>query len=453
LPRQKTRLRVYGLHESDHTLVIEDANVWTPEGLRRRDILIQGSRISKVAKRIESQAETRINASRLLAIPGLVDVHVHLRDLELSGKEDFATGTAAAAAGGFTTVLDMPNTSPATDSADRLREKQALAIGKIHVNVGFHVAAVRSRESITDIAEGGAFSLKVYMPRPISPLDVRSDSELLAIMQASTRVGLPLTVHAEDADSFLENRPDDFLQMARARPPESEDRAVERLLKLQKQVGCPIHFCHVTLATSLQRIYACKSKIVTSEVTPHHLLLSEKSLISLGWKAWMVPPLRAEANRRSLYRATIRRHATLIASDHAPHTIKEKRVRPSESLPGVPGLETTLQLLLTQMNRGLLSLTRIVEMLATGPCRVFAIRGKGKIEPGAEADITLVDVKKKSMIDSTRFFSKAKYSPFDGIKTRGKVHSTIVGGNLVFAENQIVGGPGSGCVLKRNDHG
>ncbi len=419
-------------------------------GLRRQDILIQGSKISKVAKRIEPQAETRITASGLLAIPGLVDVHVHLRDLEIKRKEDFTTGTAAAAAGGFTTVLDMPNTRPATDSAKRLGEKQALATGKIHVNVGFHVAAVGSEQSINDIAEGGAFSLKLYMPRPISPLNMRSDPELLGIMRASLRVGLPLTVHAEDADSFLGNHANDFLQIARTRPPESEDKAVQHLLRLQEQSRCSLHFCHVTLATSLERINACKSEAVTSEVTPHHLLLSEKSLLSLGWKAWMVPPLRAEAVRRNLYRATMGGQASLIASDHAPHLIKEKRVQPSESPPGVPGLETTLQLLLTQMNKGLISLARIVEMLATTPSRVFGLSGKGKIEPGADADITLVDVKKKSKIDSTRFFSKAKYSPFDGIHTRGKVHSTIVRGNVVFDDDCIVRGPGSGSILKRN---
>ncbi|HZY93452.1 MAG TPA: dihydroorotase family protein [Candidatus Bathyarchaeia archaeon] len=450
MPLQKTRRRVYDHHESDNTLIVEDASVWTPQGLRRNDILIQGSRISKVAKRIESSAETRVKASGLLAIPGLVDAHVHLRDLELSRKEDFTTGTAAAAAGGFTTVLDMPNTMPATDSAERLREKQASATDKIHVNVGFHVAAVRSEQSINDIAEGGAFSLKLYMPRPISPLKMRSDPELLGIMHVSSRVGLPITVHAEDAERFLGNHADDFLQMARTRPPESEDKAVQHLLRLQEQSRCPVHFCHVTLASSLERINACKSEAVTSEVTPHHLLLSEKSLLPLRWKAWTVPPLRAEALRRGLYRATMRGQATLMASDHAPHLIKEKRVQPSESLPGVPGLETTLQLLLTQMNKGLFTLARIVEMLATSPCRVFGLRGKGKIEPGADADITLVDVKKKSKIDSTRFFSKAKYSPFDGIHTRGKVHSTIVRGNIVFEDDSIIRGPGSGSILKRN---
>ena len=447
------RPRVNCAHENDNSLIVEGANVWTPRGLLKRSILIRGSKISKVSKKITAQAETRINASHLLAIPGLVDVHVHLRDLKLSQKEDFTTGTAAAAAGGFTTVLDMPNTRPATDSASRLREKQAIAKNKIHVNVGFHVAAVKSRQPINDIAKAGAFSLKLYMPRPISPLNVRNDPELLGVMRALSRVRLPLTVHAEDADSFLGNHVDDFLQMARARPPESEDKAVQRLLNLQEQSGCQVHFCHLSLPTSLERINAFKSEGVTSEVTPHHLLLSEKSLLSLRWRAWMVPPLRAEATRRGLYHAAMRGQATLIASDHAPHMINEKKVRPSESMPGVPGLETTVQLLLTQMNRGLVSLRRIIEMLATNPCRVFRLDGKGKIEPGADADITLVDVKKQSKIDSSEFFSRAKYSPFDGIRTRGKVLSTIVGGNVVFDENCIVRGPGAGRILKRNDQG
>lgn len=342
----------------------------------------------------------------------------------------------------------MPNTIPVTDSAQRLREKQSASNGRVHVNIGFHVAAVRDSDQVRAIARAGAFSLKLYMPKPISPINIRNDDELLGMMRAASRADLPVSVHAEDPGFFDNATPKNFLAMAQMRGPESEARAIGLLLALQKVAGCKMHFCHLTLASSIEKISSVGMKHLSSEVTPHHILLSEQLLRKIHWKAWMVPPLRLEKTRRKLFDATMNGKATVIGSDHAPHRIKEKNRRPLESSPGVPGLETTLPLMLTLVKKRAITLNRIINLLCINPRKIFGL-GSKLLQSGVPADITLIDLKKKSRIDSATFFSKAKYSPFDGFRTQGAVHSTIVNGTVVYGQENIVTKPGSGVVLRR----
>ena len=400
-----------------------------------------------MARRIIDDGIETIDASGLKILPGLVDVHVHLRDMELSYKEDFATGTAAAAAGGFTTVLDMPNTLPPTDSASRLIEKQMVAARKSYVNVGFHAAAVSDSDEIEELASAGAFSLKLYLPNPIVPLDVENDQVIEKMMNVAGRVETPVTVHAEDLTAVRHSGAgESFERTAEARSPIVEARAVDRLLRIQKRTRCKVHYCHLTLRSSLLKINA--STRSTSEVTPHHLLLSKRALSSLGWKAWMVPPLRSEETRRNLLTSTLTGLASVVASDHAPHTVKEKEQSANKSPPGVPGLETTLPLMLTLVKRQQLNLALLVKLLCENPAGIFGFKSKAKLRKGSDGDLVLVDLKKKSRIDSSKFFSKAKFSPFDGFRTQGEVHTTVVGGKVVYREGEIVAKDGSGSVLK-----
>src|SRR3989442_8084378 len=183
LARSKKRTET-AVDLEDRSILVRDADIWNENGFTRGSILIENGRIKRIARRIMNNGVERSNASGLKALPGLIDVHVHLRDMELAYKEDFATGTAAAAAGGFTTVLDMPNTVPPTDSARRLIEKQKVAAQKTHVNVGFHAAAVSNSHEVESLASAGAFSLKLYMPKPIVAFDVEHDQAIQNIMRA-----------------------------------------------------------------------------------------------------------------------------------------------------------------------------------------------------------------------------------------------------------------------------
>ena len=431
------------------SLLIRDAHIWTENRTIRGSILIEKGRIQRIARKISVPAGEEILAKGLVALPGLVDAHVHLRDMRLAYKEDFTSGTSAAAAGGFTTVLDMPNTLPRTDSGQRLLEKARRASRNILVNTGFHVAAVGDRGVVKTMKMAGAFSIKLYLPKPIAPLDVCDDLTIVEILKAAKEASLPVTVHAEDAAQIEptgEIRT--FKELVGSRRGKAETSAVSRILRLQKQIGCRIHFCHITLPSSISTIGNLRLGGLSSEVTPHHALLSEDSVEKLGWKAWMVPPLRPRRVRNRLFSEMAAGNATIIATDHAPHTIKEKRRPPAKSPPGIPGLETAMPLMLTMVNKGKLSFGRLVSLLSTSPASLFGLSSKGRLREGADGDMILVDMKKKGEIDPDKFFSKAHYSPFEGWKTQGAVHTTIVNGSIVYCKGEITGKPGSGKVLR-----
>ena len=431
---------------SDQSLLVKNGNIWTRTGFMKGSILIEQGKIRRIAKKIDSSGIYTIDATGLCVLPGLIDVHVHLRDMELAYKENFATGTAAAAAGGFTTVLDMPNTLPPTDSSTRMHEKQLVASKKCYVNVGFHAAASTTQRTIVGLSKAGAFSLKLYMPKPIAPFNVKSNESVRTMLEDSADSNLPVTVHAEDPSINMERlSADSFQELADVRSPYTESSAVERISSIQRKTRSHVHYCHLTLASSLETL---SFRHASTEVTPHHLLLSKKQLRKLGWKAWMVPPLRSNEERLALLLATRKGKADVIASDHAPHTISEKRQAPPACPPGVPGLETTLPLMLTLVDRGLFTISQLVRLLSVNPAKIFRLRRKGNLRPGSDGDLTLVDLKKKGKIVSSRFQSKAKFSPFEGFRTIGSVDSTIVNGKLVFHHGEVVAEQGCGTVLR-----
>lgn len=435
------------------SLQIRDAHIWTKNDITRGSILVKHGKIQRIARTITERADEEILARRLLVLPGLIDGHVHLRDMRLSYKEDFTTGTAAAAAGGFTSVVDMPNSLPPTDSARRLKERAGRASRKILVNLGFHAAALEDNDEVRAMKAAGAFSMKLYLPSPIAPLDVDDDKVVIRVLEAAKQASLLLTVHAEDATKLPRTGEiKTFKELVRLRRGNAETSAVRRILGLQRKIGCRTHFCHVSLPSSLSAISNRSSSRLSSEVTPHHILLSDSHAKALGWKAWMLPPLRSRKDTRNLFRMMKMGVPTIMATDHAPHTIREKARPPRESSPGIPGLETALPLMLTMVNKRKLSLGRLVSLLSTNPAQVFDLHSKGRLENGADGDLVLVDLKKRGRIDPEKFFSKAHYSPFEGWKTQGAVHTTIVNGLIVYREGEIMGKPGVGKVLKSGSH-
>ncbi len=420
--------------------------------------LIEGSisvadgKIVKLGKEaaLPTGAET-VEARGLVALPGLIDVHVHLRDLQQSYKEDYLSGTSAAAAGGFTTLIDMPNTSPVTDSAERLKEKMDLAKRKIVVNVGFNVVP-SSLDAVTE-SKDLAMGYKINLVKQWSSLPT-DDVSLRSLIDRATAIGKIVIFHAEEGRvvSELESRLKDNTSLRsyyRAHPPEAEDAAVARVLGCATKRSARIHFCHISSVSSLRLIQKAKreGRHVTYEITPHHMFLSEESSSKLGGVSIMDPPLRKRETARKLFEAVRSRIADIVASDHAPHSIQEKtRANWWEIPPGIPGLETTAPLLLTEVAEGTISLKRVVEALAESPARIFGIN-RGELREGGVADIILVDMKRRFKIDSSRFFSKAKYSPFDGRRVTGKVIKTFVAGKVVYDEGRIVGEPGMGSII------
>ncbi len=437
---------------------IINARILTQRGITRCGITIESGKIHRIASEASlPNAAKTVDIKGQVVLPGLIDVHVHLRDLDFSFKEDFHTGTCAAAAGGFTTVLDMPNTKPPTNSLLRLKEKIARASGKILVDVGFYSDFPKALRDFKFLKAFGAVAFKAHLLRPTTELNVDDDNVLRSAFEVAAKTKSLVSVHAEDRSLVTEleskfQAARDTLPAAylKAHPPEAEIRAVERILRLTKGTHVHVHFAHVSTFKGLKLIMEAKQAglPVTCEVTPHHLFLTDEDFYRLRGVALIIPPLRTRQDTLRLVSALKTGQVDLVASDHAPHRLDEKmRENIWEVTPGIPGLETTLPLLLTQFNRGRISLRRVIEVLSENPAKIFGFKTKGHLKTGYDADLTIVDLTKKFTIDSSKFYSKAKYSPFDGWEVIGKPVQTWVQGKLVMDDEMIVADPGTGRVI------
>jgi len=440
-------------------LVLYNAKIYTSEGIIEAGVAVDDGRILKIAKETNlPQASTRLNIKGQMVLPGLIDPHVHLRDQQLAYKEDFFSGTAAAAAGGVTLTIDMPNNKPVTMSTESLKERMKLAETRAVVNVAFHSAFPKTLEEVSQIVEQGAVAFKLYLSQKIGGLDIEDDD---AVMHAFSRAGemkVPVAVHAEDRE-ILENVKREMQQAEhgdleaylKVHSPEAELKAIQRTIKLAKKTSVHIHFCHVSSAEGLKAILTAKNRgfPITCEATPHHLLLFSKHL--KRWKTMTLadPPLRAEEDVKALWVAFKQGLIDVLASDHAPHTIEEKK---SELIwnvkPGIAGLETMFPLLLTHVNEGRLTLASLIRASSKKPAEIFHIKDRGSLAEGFCADFVVVDMKQKYRIDSSKFHSKARYSPFDGWTVKGKLAKTFVNGRLVMDDGEIVAKPGTGQIIR-----
>lgn len=441
--------------------VLNNAKAYLKQEIVECSIAIEDSKIFKIGKETHMpQADEKTNLHNLLVLPGVVDSHVHLRDEEKAYKETFLTGTAAAAAGGVTTVLDMPNNAPLTASADALRNRMQLAERRAVVNVGFYSAFPSRQDEIEKIVEEGAVGFKLFMAEQIGELDIDDDEVLEEAFKRTAGLNVPVAVHAEDhallkkatEELKLAHR-DDITAFLKAHSEDVEVEAVEHLLRISKRIkDMCLHFCHVSTEKALDAIEEAKksSLKVTCEATPHHLLLTKDDYGHLGPSAVTMPPLRSRENVEALWKGVADGSVDVIGSDHAPHTLQEKESRSIWDVKvGVPGLETTLPLILTEVHRNRLSLSRAVQLLSEKPAEIFQLPDRGILEQGKNADLVAVDFNKKFKIDASKFQSKAKFSPFNGWEVQGKPIKTFVNGLLVMDEQEIVAKPGSGTVIRR----
>lgn len=378
-----------------------------------------------------------------IVLPGLINVHVHLRDQDLSYKETFESGSMAASAGGFTTVLDMPNNSPPTDSPSRFKERVNLARNKIYVNVGFYSLFPKSFNEIYEIASLGPVGFKVYLNRPMGFIDPRDDETIKSYLKVCSGIKLPVVFHAEDYDMIRSLEEEfksskGFIGFLKSHHINAEVKAVSRILNFVRETNCRVHIAHVTSGLIIDLISKFKD-LVTCEVTPHHLFLTWDYLKFLGGIGKMEPPLRSIFDVISLWIKVLNGVVDVIADDHAPHSIEEKIGDDFWMIKsGVPGLETTVPLMLTAVNYGLLDIECLVKLMSFNPSKIFNLKGKGSIDIGFDADFTIIDLHSDWIIDSSKFFSKAKFSPFDGFKVKGKVYSTFVNGVMVYCDGEIL---------------
>jgi len=436
------------------SVLIESAKILVGDGLTEASILVEDAKIRQISKLKPTAApDSRIDAHGLIALPGMIDAHVHLRDLELSYKETFETGTQAAAAGGFTSVLDMPNTRPPTTSSARLSEKISAASGRLYANVGFQGALTTDGAELSRMNQLGAIAFKLYLNKALQTFESSDSSLLSAALQAAKETDALVTIHAEDGDairriqqSSIDRGKTSVRDFLNAHPPNSEVNAVKRMIGLSREIGARVHVCHITLKESVRLVKSTPN--ASCEASAHHLLLNHSAFRKFGTQAICVPPIRSEPERRGLWKAFASGEVEILASDHAPHSLEEKTQTDAwQAASGVPGLETSLPLMFTQVSQGKLSLQRLVEATSRLPAKIFRLSGKGALKEGYDADIVLIDPKAKSVIDPEKFLSKARCTPFKGWRCTGKAAYTIVNGTIVAERGAIVGPP-AGRVLK-----
>ena len=417
------------------SLVIKNATVVSPaDGYSgRMDIIIENGVIAAVGENLSG--DTEINAAGLYAIPGLVDMHVHLRDPGQTAKEDILTGCCAAAAGGVTSLLAMPNTNPTIDSGEvvhYVREKAKNAKARVYVAASI-TKGLQSKEptNLAELKEAGAIGLSDD-GRPVVNTAFLRDA-----MKRAPQYGMTVVAHCEDlflAEGGKINEGEVSAQLGvKGIPAAAEDCGTAREIALAAAEDVPIHICHVSTATSVALVRDAKRRgvKVTAETAPHYFSLTEKVLLRRDADYRMNPPLRTEKDVQAIIEGL--RDGTLdaIATDHAPHTPEEKA--DFEKAPnGSIGMESSLAVGITYLVKtGLLTFDELVEKMSVNPARILGIDA-GTLRVGANADIALVDLNEEWTVDPEKLHGKSKNTPFKGIKLTGKVKKTFLGGKIVF---------------------
>ena len=407
-------------------LVIKNSRLVGESG--EYNIGVKDKKIREITKKsIDGDNVIDIKSNYLM--PGFIDPHVHFRDPGLTRKEDFRTGSEAAAHGGFTTVIDMPNTLPKTNTYDALKEKMDIASKKSVVNF-YLQAGHNSLEEMTKMMELNPISFKVFM-------DLETDESLeeifknLGKLKDNTSYNGLVATHCEKRSIVSEKTKeledsDDPIDYSYARPYTSEDESVKQTIELARKNNLRLHICHLSSKNTLN---IARENNISYEFTPHHLLLDNSAYNTYGTMVKTNPPLRPEEVRVKISDID---ENSIIGTDHAPHTLEEKHKGVFTSSPGIPALETVVSLLLTEVNRGNLSLELIPKILSENAAKVFNLESKGEIAVGKDADFTVIDMNRKGKFDISTFKTKAEYSPFDGWEYEGAPVMTIVNGSVVF---------------------
>jgi len=416
--------------------------------VQQLDVGLRAGRIACLAESLDANPGTRvIDASGLLVLPGLVDVHVHLRDPGLTHKEDFQSGTCAAAAAGITTVVAQPNTQPAITTVETFEE--ARRAGERGAIVDFGISAAATEENLDQLealVRAGSFSIDFPLGGSGPALTVKSNGTMLSILEAVARLGTVATVYTGDAEvtAAVRQRLQDTgrrdpLAYADAFPPAAELVGAGRLLAGAMATGAHVHIRQVSCPQTVELAARIRPLLrpgsLTVEVTAHHLYVDRSAIERFGVLAIMGPPLRTPEDTAALRAALKRGDIDIVCTDHAPHGLSEKESGRDDVWrcpPGTPGLETLLPSLLDAVHRGEMDEVELVRVACERPAAIFGLSPrKGSIRPGADADLAIVDPGAVHPVDPARFRSKAKYSPFAG-PLRGRVVRTIVRGEVVY---------------------
>ena len=408
-----------------------------------QNLLIKNNIIDYVGTNLPD-ADIEYDIRGLDVIPGMIDPHVHVRDLKQSEKEDWSSASNAALKGGITTVFDMPNTRPPTVNLQFLnakREKAKLA----KVNYKFNVAAtsqnLKELTELLDTKPEDVAALKLFLAGSNSNEFVDDEEDIKQIFDLSLKYNLPVIVHTEwqkcveEYSAKIQNPTVSDHNFMRNR--ECSIKGTELLIEHAKEIGNKLYLAHISTAEEIDIIKANKEKCrVFCEVTPHHLLINEEILKTAGNFGKVNPPLRTEKDNKRIMQGIIEGTVDTIGTDHAPHLLSEKLKEYSQAPSGFPGLETALPLLINEVNKGSFDLKKLIEITSFNTAKIFNLKNRGQIKEGYFADLTVIDMNKTWKIEAKNFKTKAKYSPYEGMSGKGDVVMTFVNGELRFENNR-----------------
>jgi dihydroorotase len=431
-------------------LIVRGGTVVNHDGIGVRDIAVTGGRIVRIGKLSGASAAETIDAAGLHVLPGVIDTQVHFREPGLEHKEDLETGSRAAVAGGVTAVFEMPNTKPLTTSAETLADKVARARNRMFCDFAFYVGA--TRENVDELPalerlEASA-GIKVFMGASTGDLLVEDEPTLDRII---ARISRRAAFHSED-EAMLRaraglRRHGDPSSHPVWRNEEAALTATQRLVRLAEKHGKRVHVLHVSTADEMAFLAEHKDW-ASVEVTPHHLtLVAPDCYERLGTFAQMNPPVRDEKHRQLIWAAVANGVVDVLGSDHAPHTREEKEHPYPESHSGMTGVQTLVPIMLDHVNAGRLSLERFADLTSAGPQRLFGIRGKGRIAVGYDADLTIVDLKRRETIRNGWIESRCGWTPYDGVSVQGWPVGTVIRGRRAMWQGEILG-PAAGAPVR-----
>jgi len=437
-------------------LIVKNGTVVTTEATFEADIAIEGGRFAAIGQpgTLSFSAVDEYDAHGLHVLPGVIDGHVHFREPGLEHKEDFFTGSRAAAVGGVTTVIDMPNTLPTTSTPEFVEQKRQLAESKSYVDFALLGLVVQENvDQLVPMARAGVVGYKCFLGETIGNIPAPDDGMLLEAFKAVKAAGLRIGFHAENNQIMqhlirklkAEGRTDPVAHVE-ARPAIAEVESIQRMALFAQHIGTKIHIFHLSSRPGLETIaeWRAKGVDITCETGAHYCFLTTEDMRTLGPMLRMNPPVREPGHGDALLQGLSDGNVTSIATDHSPHTREEKMHTDIwKAISGFAGVETSVRLFLTYaVSAGRMTLQQFVRASSEGPAKTWGIYPrKGCIRPGSDADLTIVDLDRTGVIDAARMHGKNNHNPFEGHRTRGESVCTIVRGHIVARDGEIVGEP------------
>ncbi|HVY20392.1 MAG TPA: dihydroorotase [Bauldia sp.] len=419
--------------------VFINGTVVNHDGIGKRDIGVRGGKIAALGNIDPTQAGEVVDCTGLHILPGVIDTQVHFREPGAEHKEDLESGSRAAVMGGVTAVFEMPNTNPLTVTAEALADKVKRASDRMHCDFAFFVGGTHLNAPHVGELERlpGAAGIKIFMGSSTGDLLVGDDEGLRAIL---TKVRRRVSVHSED-EPRLRERLTERIKGDPSSHPVWRDvtaalRSTRRLVRIAREEGARVHVLHISTAEEMEYLRAEKD-VASVEVTPQHLTLDASSYFLLGTRLQMNPPIREARHRERLWQAVADGTADILGSDHAPHTLAEKAKPYPESPSGMPGVQTLVPIMLNHVAQRRLSLERFVDMTSHGPARLFQMAGKGRIAAGYDADLTVVDLKRRQTITDEMMASRSGWTPYAGTTVTGWPVGTVVRGHRVMWEGVL----------------